>query len=70
MRDTLFFSIIIPTYERPAQLASCLQAITLLDYPLERFEVIVVDDGGAQSLESLIEQFSGRLDIRLLAQKN
>ncbi|MDX6696244.1 MAG: hypothetical protein QOF02_3847 [Blastocatellia bacterium] len=70
MRNLFFFSIVIPTYERPGQLASCLQALTLMDYPLERFEVIVVDDGGAQSLESVIEPFRGRLDIKLFAQKN
>jgi glycosyltransferase involved in cell wall biosynthesis len=69
MRDP-FFSIVIPTYERPRQLASCLQALTLVDYPLERFEVIVVDDGGAQSLDGVIEPFRGRLDIKLCAQKN
>jgi glycosyltransferase involved in cell wall biosynthesis len=70
MRDLSFFSIIIPTYERPAQLKSCLQSLTLLDYPFERFEVIVVNDGGAQSLESLIEQFRGQMDIRLFKQEN
>jgi len=40
-----FFSVIIPTYQRPLQLATCLQALAKLDYPRERFEVIVVDDG-------------------------
>jgi glycosyltransferase involved in cell wall biosynthesis len=39
------FSIIIPTYARPLQLAAYLQAIACLAYSLERFEVIVVDDG-------------------------
>ena len=65
-----FFSIIIPTYERPEQLATCLQSLTRQDYPHGRFEVLVVDDGGAQSLESLIGEFRERLDVRLLRQKN
>jgi glycosyltransferase involved in cell wall biosynthesis len=70
MHDLPFFSIIIPTYERPAQLKTCLQSLARLDYPPERFEVVVVDDGGIQSLESVIEQFRERLDVRLFKQKN
>ena len=42
--DLPFFSVIIPTYERPVPLASCLKALARMDYPRERFEVIVVDD--------------------------
>lgn len=65
-----FFTIIIPTYERPAQLATCLRALARLDYPPERFEVIVVDDGGTSSLASAVEQVRGRLDLKLIEQKN
>jgi glycosyltransferase involved in cell wall biosynthesis len=71
MSDLPFFSIIVPTYERPAQLLTCLQALVRLDYPRDRFEVIVVDDGGnCRTLGSVIEQFRGQLDVRLVAQKN
>ncbi len=40
------FSIVVPTYRRPAILAGCLDAVARLDYPRDRFEAIVVDDGG------------------------
>jgi len=40
------FSIIIPTYNRFKELALCLQSLTRLNYPLDYFEVIAVDDGG------------------------
>ncbi len=39
------WTIIVPTYERPARLADCLASLARLDYPRDRFEVIVVDDG-------------------------
>jgi GT2 family glycosyltransferase len=39
------FSVIIPTYNRLPALRRCLDALARLDYPRERFEVIVVDDG-------------------------
>ncbi|MGG6266422.1 glycosyltransferase family 2 protein [Leptolyngbya sp. AN03gr2] len=40
------FSIVIPTFNRPVQIFACLQSISRLDYPRDRFEVIVVNDGG------------------------
>ena len=39
------FSVIIPTYRRPAELANCLRALALQDFPRDQFEVIVADDG-------------------------
>jgi len=49
---SLDFSVIIPTYRRPAELKACLLALGRQDFPLDRFEVIVSDDGGG-GLESL-----------------
>ena len=62
------FSIIIPTYDRPAQLANCLKALARLDYPHDRFEVLVVDDGSKTPPEALATSFRERLDVRLLIQ--
>jgi GT2 family glycosyltransferase len=69
MQDELpLFSIIIPTYSRPAQLASCLEAIARLDYPRERFEVIVIDDGSQSPPREVIASFSSRIQVKLLVQ--
>src|SRR5687767_5128657 len=65
-----FFSIIIPTYARPKQLAVCLEAIARLNYPRDRFEVIVVDDGSESPPEHVVKSFSERLSLTLLAQPN
>jgi glycosyltransferase involved in cell wall biosynthesis len=64
------FSVIIPTYARPGQLRSCLGSLTRLEYPRERFEVLVVDDGSPEPLERVIEPFRGRLNLTLLRQPN
>jgi glycosyltransferase involved in cell wall biosynthesis len=64
------FSIIIPTYDRREQLAACLQSITALDYPPDRFEVIVVDDGSPQSPEDILKSFAEVIDLKLLRQPN
>jgi glycosyltransferase involved in cell wall biosynthesis len=49
-----FFSVVIATYDRPQQLANCLQALSQLHYPRDRFEVIVVNDGSPTPLEKVI----------------
>ncbi|HLE24493.1 MAG TPA: glycosyltransferase [Thermodesulfobacteriota bacterium] len=56
-----FFSIIIPTYNRPAQLTNCLYTLTLLDYPRNCFEVIVVNDGGEKMLEAVVDPFHNKI---------
>ncbi len=65
-----FISIVIPTYNRPEQLAACLRACTRLDYPHDRFEVIVVDDGGVMPLDEVVNQFHGLITLKLLRQEN
>lgn len=65
-----FFSIIVPTYNRPAQLGACLESLVSLDYPRDCFEVIVVDDGGAMPLDTVITPFHRQLAVRLLWQPN
>jgi glycosyltransferase involved in cell wall biosynthesis len=70
MEDLPFFSVIIPTYERPGLLAECIRALARLDYPAERFEVIVVDDGSAVAPAAELEEFGELLDVRLLTQAN
>lgn len=65
-----FFSIVIPTYNRPDQLTVCLRACSHLDYPRDRFEVIVVDDGGVTLLEEVVNRFHSLLTLKLLRQEN
>jgi glycosyltransferase involved in cell wall biosynthesis len=64
------FSVIIPTYGRPRQLTSCLQALAQLHYPSEQFEVIVIDDGGAIPLAHVTAAFQNHLNITLLKQSH
>lgn len=43
--DNPYFSVVIPTYNRQAQLALCLDALASQSLDVRLFEVIVVDDG-------------------------
>jgi GT2 family glycosyltransferase len=64
------FSIVIPTYNRPQQLAACLQAVARLDYARDRFEVIVVDDGSAEQVTPVVAPWRNHLAVTLLQQAN
>jgi GT2 family glycosyltransferase len=69
--DFLFqFSIVVPTYNRPQYLARCLNALAQMTYPRDRFEVIVVDDGSAQSMAPTIAPFRASLNLTLIEQAN
>jgi len=66
MDQPLTFSLIIPTYQRPAQLSTCLRALAQLDYPRDRFEVIVVDDGSETPVDTVVDPFMNELTEILL----
>jgi GT2 family glycosyltransferase len=65
-----FISVIVPTYERAGQLSVCLGALAAQDYPGDRFEVLVVDDGSLTSLDDSVETFRHQLNVRLLKQSH
>ena len=69
-QDQPFFSIIVPTYNRPRQLADCLRALSALHYPRQHFEVIVVDDGSMSPLAEVVAPFYPLFRLTLVTQDN
>jgi glycosyltransferase involved in cell wall biosynthesis len=61
-----FFSIIIPTYRRPTQLAACLRSLVRCNYPRNRLQVIVVDEGSGTPPRATIAPFSGQIDLAMI----
>ena len=70
MPEAIDFSIVIPTYNRPGPLAACLTRIAALETPADRFEVVVVDDGGSAPMGEVVAPFHGLMDLTLLRQRN
>jgi GT2 family glycosyltransferase len=62
------FTLIIPTYGRPWQLKQCLDSICEISYPVDGFEVIVVDDGSKTSLDEIVCAFRKRINVILIRQ--
>lgn len=63
-------SLIIASYQRPQQLVECLANLEMLDYPRERLEIIVIDDGSTPPYAPLLQDLSERLPLLMLRQKN
>jgi len=51
MKNLPIFSIIIPAYNSGKIIPKCLESLALLDYPREKYEIIVVDSGTDNTLD-------------------
>ena len=62
------FSVVIPTRDRFAQLATCLAALAEQDYAHDAFDVIVVNDASDQAVPAEIEAFADRITLTIINQ--
>lgn len=63
-------SVIIPTYNDAKKLASSLESLTVQSFPVERFEVIVADDGSRDSTAHVVNSFGNRLRLKYFFQED
>lgn len=65
----MYFSFIIPVFNRPDEIEELLASLTILDYH-EVFEVVVVEDGSTITCEHVIEKYKDRLTISYFFKPN
>lgn len=65
MNNFPFVSIIIPTHQRRELLLRCLTSLENQTYPIDRFEVIVVDDGSTDGTMQAINEYKKNTKMRL-----
>ncbi len=51
-------SVIVPTHNRKDKLEKCLRSLFQQDYPIDGFEVIVVDDGSSDGTDAMLKRWS------------
>ncbi len=59
-----FVSVIVPTYNRKEDLKKCLYSLLSVDYPKDKYEIIVIDDGSTDGTFEFMKNIShkyGRL---------
>jgi glycosyltransferase involved in cell wall biosynthesis len=64
----MFFSIIIPVFNRPDEIRELLESISSQTF--RDFEVLVIEDGSNLRAEEVCKEFSDQLSIRYSFQKN
>jgi glycosyltransferase involved in cell wall biosynthesis len=66
------FSIIVPSYNRADEIKELLSSIEQLDFPEEKFEVIISDDGSSDNTAQIVKQFqmNGNCNIKYYHQQN
>jgi glycosyltransferase involved in cell wall biosynthesis len=64
----MFFSIIIPLYNRPQEIKELLETLTLQTY--RDFEVLVIEDGSVNDAEAIVNTFTDKLNLRYFKKQN
>jgi len=64
----MFFSIIIPLYNRPQEIKELLETLTRQTYT--RFEVLVIEDGSTNDAAAIVQSFTNRLDVKYFVKPN
>lgn len=62
------YSIIVPVYNRPDEVDELLESLTRQTF--KQFEVIIVEDGSKNDCRSVVEKYSGALDIHYYYKDN
>jgi glycosyltransferase involved in cell wall biosynthesis len=63
------FSIIVPTIGRPDALHETLTGLLALDYPADRYELVVVDDGADEITARVVDRIADRdISVKLVGQ--
>ncbi|HMB64173.1 MAG TPA: glycosyltransferase [Eudoraea sp.] len=65
----LFFSFVIPVYNRPDEIRELLQSLTELKYD-KPFEIVIVEDGSEQGADMIVHEFIPLLPINYLTKAN
>lgn len=64
----MFYSVIIPVYNRPEEVRELLQSLSGQTYT--RFEVLIIEDGSENTCKHIVESFTDRLDIHYYYKEN
>ena len=64
----MFFSIIIPLYNRPQEIDELLNTLTQQTYT--QFEVLIVEDGSVKDAKTVVEKYINKLDVRYFFKPN
>ncbi|WP_226596265.1 glycosyltransferase [Marinobacter nauticus] len=62
--DVPFVSVVVPVFNESKYISDCLRALLRQDYPKNRYEVIVVDNGSTDDSVSIAKEFTDKVFIK------
>lgn len=65
----MFFSIIVPVYNRPDEMQEFLQSLSILNFKKD-FEVVVVEDGSSEPCHTVVDNYRDKLNIAYYSKQN
>ena len=65
----MFFSVIIPVYNRADEIKELLESLLVSNYDKE-YEIVIVEDGSTVTCSNEIENFKGKLNISYYFKEN
>ncbi|MBI2656784.1 glycosyltransferase family 2 protein [Candidatus Woesearchaeota archaeon] len=66
-------SVVIPAYNEEKNIIATLASLTKLEYPKNKLEIIVVNDGSSDNTKNIVQEFisqNNAFNIRLISKKN
>lgn len=66
-------SIILPAFNEGRNIAACVASVLRSDYPREKLEVIIVNDGSTDNTEEIVQEYLSVTDgatVKLISQRN
>lgn len=64
----MFYSVIIPVYNRPDEVDELLDSLTRQSY--KNFEVLVIEDGSSVPCKEVTDRYTGKLDVHYFTKPN
>lgn len=58
----MFFSIIIPVYNRPDEVKELLDSLLISDYD-KKYEIVIIEDGSTLTCKEAVEKFNEKLNV-------
>jgi glycosyltransferase involved in cell wall biosynthesis len=65
----MFFSLIIPVYNRPEEVDELLESLSQQDYT-DNFEVVIVEDGSTLRCDDVVRKYAGKLHLSYSFKEN
>lgn len=63
-------TIAIPAYNEEDTIADTIESVRSTDYPQDKLEVIVIDDGSTDNTKEIAEEYEAKGDITFISQEN